>query len=114
MSSPALIDGKDNPGSRTLKKPDQIAHDRDWYTGLVYRPYQARGATRLDPLQSKFDRGKLTLTRVRVYDHARAAVKELRSNPLRVRSQDYAGLSKIKFLQSVEDAGQKSAMPERQ
>ena len=113
MSSPLLIDRKEI-GSRTLKKPDQIAYDRAWYAGLVYRPYQARGATRLDPLQSKLDRGKLTLTWVRVNEHARAAVKELRSNPLRMRSQDHAGLSKIKSFESVEDAGQKSAMPKRQ
>jgi hypothetical protein len=81
---------------------------------MVHRPYQARGGARLYLCQGKFDRGKLTLTRVRVNEYARTAVKELRSNPLRMRSQDHTGLSEIKFLESIEDTGQKSAMAQRQ
>src|SRR5262245_34756392 len=114
MSSLALIDRQDNSTRCTLKKLDQVAYDRARYAGLIYGPYQTRGATCLDPLQGKLDRGKLTLTRVGVNDNARAAVKELRSNKLRMRSQDYAGGSKIKFLQGIEDACQKSAMTQRQ
>ena len=114
MSSPLLIHREGNRSAGNLEKPYQIAYNRARHGGLVYRPDQTGGAARLDVSQSKLNRRKLTLSRIRIDEHARIAAQEQRSNPFRMRSQNNTGLGEIKAFERIEYAGQESPLAQRQ